>query len=604
MDESFAVIAQNPPEGVTLFNRVIDPVLFISRNNGVNSASLSGRRMVRGEEILYRAHSLNHNWVENEQEIRPLPTDIPQVVAHKLNGFDPSNLSFADVVKIKHAQDDEIEVHIDASIFKSANEAAEEVVESGEVPGLQATLFPYQKRGVDWMQQTLQRTGGVILADEMGLGKTMQIISLFLLNKPDTSSPALVICPTSLIANWQREVGKFAPELSTMIHRGSDRTGIYKGLMKAQVVITTYNTMVNDISLFRSVNWTFVVCDEAQALKNPSSKRRKCAVQVPRKFTVPVTGTPVENSLTDLWSLVDYSIPNLLGECSEFEMMYPNTEEAADELASVINPIILKRQVADVAKDLPERIDIDTPIELGSSLSEGYERVRVDCLNRYGAAGALVATGQLALFCAHPNLRCDDTSSPDWEDSVTEADQDQYPLFTPKMERLVDLLSEAFSNNRKVLIFANFNRCGEMFLRAAKQKELHKAFWGAVNGSTPQEERQQIIDRFTEYDGPAVLVLNPRAAGAGLNITAATIVIHYTQVWNPAIEAQASARAHRRGQTMPVTIYRLYYKDTVEEVMLERTLWKSQLANKAVPILTRENEDLSKALEISPSVNP
>ena len=157
------------------------------------------------------------------------------------------------------------------------------------------------------------------------------------------------------------------------------------------------------------------------------------------------------------------------------------------------------------------------------------------------------------------------------------------------------ILREAFANQRKVLIFALFNKCYDLLREAAE--DLTDAYWGAINGSTPQEDRQSIVDSFSEHDGSGVLVLNPKAAGAGLNITAATVVIHYTQVWNPALEAQASARAHRRGQDQPVTIYRLYYQNTVEEVMIERSQWKRELGNEAVPVGLRDEADLKRILE-------
>jgi len=165
-------------------------------------------------------------------------------------------------------------------------------------------------------------------------------------------------------------------------------------------------------------------------------------------------------------------------------------------------------------------------------------------------------------------------------------------------EYSVSLIKEAFASARKVLVFALFNRCADLIREAVDDGS--NVYWGAINGSTPQEKRQVIVDEFTAYKGNACLFLNPRAAGAGLNITAATVVIHFTQAWNPALEAQASARAHRRGQTLPVTIYRLYYEDTVESVMIERSQWKRSLGNEAVPISTRDAADLKRALEISP----
>ena len=447
------------------------------------------------------------------------------------------------------------------------------------------------------MWETIRHTGGLILADEMGLGKTLQIIALLLMDPPKASIPALIVCPTSLIANWVREFERFAAGMTLLVHRGPNRAGIYRGLQKASVVITTYDTMVNDISIFSSFEWSWVICDEAQAIKNPDSNRRRAIAAIPRRRTIPMTGTPVENSLLDLWSLTDFAIPGLLGSRCEFEAAYPDSIESAQAVGRFTDPVILMRRVADVAGDLPERINIDLPLELDEQLAEHYLMVREATLAKYPVAGALVATLQLQLVCAHPWLRRDEESDSDGEESRV-VPTNAYPLMTPKMERAATLLQEAFFHRRKVIVFALFNRIGDLLKEAFSG--FPDAYWGAINGSTPQEGRQAIIDDFSTHNGPGCLILNPKAAGAGLNITAATVVIHFTPVWNPALEAQASARAHRRGQTQPVTVYRLFYKDTVEEVMIDRSLWKSELANESVPVSSRDATDLKRALEIAP----
>jgi SNF2 family DNA or RNA helicase len=232
-------------------------------------------------------------------------------------------------------------------------------------------------------------------------------------------------------------------------------------------------------------------------------------------------------------------------------------------------------------------------------LADHYCKVREQTVARYPVAGELVATLQLQLVCAHHWLRTPDDTANDSDDA--ELDRGTIlPLMTPKLERTVQILRESFLCSRKVLIFALFNRCGDIIIEATKTPS--HTFWGTINGSTPQQNRQDIIDAFTGHKGPACLILNPKAAGAGLNITAATVVIHYTPVWNPALEAQASARAHRRGQTQPVTIHRLYYEDTVEEVMMERCRWKSELGSEAAPLAIRDAEDLNRALQVKPSI--
>lgn len=594
---AFEELLSRPPEGFILSSRVIDPVVVIDRVGKNIVACLAGLRMVRGCRIIHRAPSRHHAWVVDETTIRPLPRDAPILFMELLDGSDPNNLTYSEAIKLIRYKSELMPIEPNDAFLKTGSVAAEEFESELTIPGLTATLFPYQARGVHWMWKTIENTGGLILADEMGLGKTLQIIALLLMESPKSDSPALIICPTSLIANWVREFARFAAGISVLVHRGPNRTGVYRALQKTDVVITTYDTMVNDISLFSSFEWSWVICDEAQAIKNPDSNRRRAIVTIPRRRAISMTGTPVENTLLDLWSLADFVIPGLIGSRSEFEIEFPDSIESAQSVGRFTDPVILKRRVADVAKDLPERIDIDIPLELDEQLTNHYLMVRQETIAKYPCAGALVATLQLQLVCTHPWLRLNSEHDTDGADAEVVRARVS-PLMTLKMERVESLLREAFINGQKVIIFVLFNRIEELFMEAFSG--LPDAYWGAINGSTPQEMRQAIIDDFSNHKGPGCLLLNPKAAGAGLNITAATVVIHFTPVWNPALEAQASARAHRRGQTQAVTIYRLFYKDTVEEVMIERSHWKSELANESVPVSSRDLADLKRALEISP----
>lgn len=599
LPNDFQSVREDPPEDLRLSDRMGDPVIVVEKSQIGYRARLTGRRKVKGEYRFGSAYSLHHNWYIEGDVIRPLPHDIAETLEAIFHGYDLESLSFPDVLALRRLDQKLVAVELAEDVFTPARVQATELPAPNKIPGLCAELYAYQATGVAWMHDTLSHTGGLILADEMGLGKTIQIISLLLLDPPSEKSPALIICPTSLISNWRREIFKFAPELSVLIHRGAQRAGIYRDLQVAQVVITTYDTAVNDISIFSAFEWGWLICDEAQAIKNPASARRIELSTIPRHRCIPMTGTPVENTLLDLWSLADFAIPGLLGSQFEFEAQFPDAAESAHELREISEPVILRRRVEDVASDLPERIDVDLPIELGNDLAVDYERVRAVTMDKYPVAGALVATGQLQMFCAHPWLQANNPSNdPFWEDSATILHGASEDLFTPKLERTVALIREAFLNGRKVLVFSVFNRCGDL-IRDALTPDTG-TFWNAINGSTPQEDRQSLVDEFAVHDGPACLVLNPKAAGTGLNITAATVVIHYTQVWNPALEAQASARAHRRGQTEPVTVYRLYYEDTVEAVMIERSQWKRELGNEAVPIATRDATDLKRALAITP----
>jgi SNF2 family DNA or RNA helicase len=581
---------------------LLSPVLRIESINGKYSALL-GANVKKGNEVSFiPCLSQLHNWIQDGERIKPLPYDAPSIVHEAISDDDIHNLKFQTVLILSREGIDGVELEITPSVFEKANIRSLSMSLNSGIPKLNAKLYGYQVQGVAWINSALESVGGVILADEMGLGKTIQIISVLLLKEPINERPALIVCTTTLIANWCREITRFAPTLTFIVHRGSNRTGFYKDLMRSQVVITTYDTLINDTSLFHGIDWEFLICDEAQAAKNPESQRRQVLGDIPRRYTIPVTGTPMENTLMDLWSLGDLAIPGMLGDREAFSSRYPDTELGAIELSYIFDTIILKRQVKDVANDLPERTDIDFPVELEAGAELEYIRIKEEAIAEYGAVGKLVAVGQLALYCAHPWLRIKNPEDPNWEDNVELNKRSSYSLLTPKMEVCIQLLKEAFMTGKKVLIFAAYNHCGELIKKASIQKVLPTAYWDSINGSTPQADRQTIVDQFSQYVGPAVLVLNPKAAGAGLNITAATVVIHYTQNWNPALEMQASARAHRRGQCLPVTVYRLYYQGTVEETMVERSRWKRELGAMAVPISSRDKEDIEDALKINPLV--
>ncbi|MDV7141766.1 DEAD/DEAH box helicase [Tropicimonas sp. TH_r6] len=599
LPEKFAELPDTLPEGILLSGRVLDPVVIIDKENGKLVAKMAGRRRVKGKEKLIFAFGNQFDWVLDDKTIRPLPRDAAELLEASLDLDHNGSVGYGQLRQYIASSDGSLSIQQTEAVEQSGTESASRYPDELRMPGLNADLYPYQAKGVAWMWETVEAHGGLILADEMGLGKTLQIIALLVKDPPSEQSPALIICPTSLIANWVREIERFAPSLSIQVHRGAYRTGVFTGLQCANVVITTYDTMVNDISIFSAFEWSWVICDEAQAIKNPASGRRTCVSSIPRARTVPMTGTPVENSLVDLWSLSDFAIPGILGTLSDFEVKFPDGIETAAEVAKIVEPIMLKRRVADVADDLPERMDIEIPLEMESDLVEHYNAVREDTLAKYPVAGALVATLQLQLVCAHPWLRVSSTDGTDTENANIVEDI-ALPLINTKMEQTLRLIREAFATGRKILVFALFNRLGELLQRAAP--DLSDAYWGAINGGTAQADRQGIIDEFSAVDGPAILVLNPKAAGAGLNITAATVVIHMTPVWNPALEAQASARAHRRGQTMPVTIYHLYYEDTVERIMLDRSAWKNKMGNEIAPVSTRDDEDLRSALNIRPQL--
>lgn len=461
---------------------------------------------------------------------------------------------------------------------------------SGSRPkSIEATLYPYQIQGWHWLRYVIQNQLGGLLADEMGLGKTLQIISAISDTSDEKSAAgALVIAPGSLLENWIREIMKFCPQLKALKHHGTMRTGTPIDLKEFDVVITSYETVSRDLSLLKMIEWNVVILDEAQQIRNPQARRTKAVKEMKRKVSLAVTGTPVENRLIDLWSIMDFVVPGYLGNLKAFENQYTEDLRMAATLEPLVSPLMLRRKVADVAEDLPDRIDIPEILELSEEEAMAYEDVRKDILEQYGPSAALVSLTKLRQFCAHPVILDQDVSY--WEH-----------LKFSKYVRLKELLTEIFSRHEKALVFTSYTAMADLIKGIALDDSNVMA--AILDGRLNIEERQPLIDRFTDHKGPAVLVLNPRAGGAGLNITAANHVIHYNPEWNPALEDQASARAYRRGQERPVTVRRLIFSGTVEEVMDERLSRKRELTDAAIVGVEGKEEDYADivaALERSP----
>ncbi|AMV17417.1 ATP-dependent helicase HepA [Planctomyces sp. SH-PL14] len=473
-------------------------------------------------------------------------------------------------------------------IVDSEDEAEERPSGSESIPeGLKADLYPYQETGFQWLSRIADEGLGCILADQMGLGKTLQIIALLLRESKTRGAPSLVVAPATLLENWRRELNRFAPALAVLLHQGRERTGFPRNLQKFDVVIASYDTAMRDISIMEMVGWNIVVLDEAQAIKTPDAQRTVTLKTLPRRMAVAVSGTPVENRLRDLWSLMDFAVPGLLGPLNQFEAHYLDDEDHASELEPLVSPLILRRLVADVAKDLPDRIDIPQAIQLSDEAAHRYDEIRHEVVAEYGKMASLVALTKLRMFCTHPFLLSDETGDPLPHSS--------------KYARLLEILDEVFLDGEKVLIFTSYTRMADILA-----EDLHRRYklpFTIIDGRTPVTDRQPTVDRFGQITTSAGLILNPKAAGTGLNITAANHVVHFNLEWNPALEDQATARAYRRGQTRPVTVHRLFHPGTVEEVIDQRTARKRVIASSAV-VGTEGTEndiaDIVRSLELSP----
>jgi len=455
---------------------------------------------------------------------------------------------------------------------------------------LKADLYPYQQKGWEWLRFMRNEKIGGILADEMGLGKTIQIISLCCSEFNDIF-PTLIISPATLLENWNREFRKFAPHIETLVHQGPYRTGFPTEIKKSNVIITSYETAIRDSSLFGQIFWKMVVCDEAQAIKNPQTKRAITIKKIAKEIGFAVTGTPVENKLMDLWSILDFSTPGFLNSQTSFEENFGHSVSNASELEKIVSPLILRRKVIEVAKDLPNKIIIPQILELNALESSIYEAVRSETISEFKSNSTLAVLTRLRMFCTHPFL-IDDSVSGD------------LVHYSNKYRRLVEIIDEIVSNEAKLIIFTSFTKMIDLIVSDIKVR--FGIYTNSIDGRTVINERQNIVDEFSSISGSALLALNPTAAGTGLNITAANHVIHYNLEWNPAKEDQASARSYRRGQDRPVTIHRLFYANTVEEAIDERLDRKRILAGTAIVGVKGDEEDLNDiliAINKSPKAN-
>jgi SNF2 family DNA or RNA helicase len=424
-------------------------------------------------------------------------------------------------------------------------------------PKLEATLYPYQLAGSTRLRRLAANNLGCLLGDEMGLGKTIQVIALMLDFATDTNK--LVVAPSSLLINWREEIKKFAPSLTTLIHSGPYRTGIASGLIHHDVVLTSYETLVNDLTFFDDVYWDLAVLDEAQQIRNSESRRANAVKNLPRSISVAVTGTPVENSLSDLWSISEFILPELLGLKESFEDMFPDSDSAALHLGEVVAPIVIRRLVADVAQDLPDKVEILVPLELDSVDRARYSHIE--------ASGTAFATNTARrVLCAHAEN--------------TEVASAFYFSDRPKALRVSALVNEIYEQDEKVLIFTSFRRSLHRLLQEISLlNPSMPTYVGIIDGSTSSEDRFERIEEFENHSGPGCLLLNPKAGGVGLNITSANHVIHFNPEYNPATTKQATARAFRRGQEKPVFVHHLFYQGTVEEKAISIQDFKQGLAD-------------------------
>lgn len=450
-----------------------------------------------------------------------------------------------------------------------------------------ATLYEYQKAGYNWMKFMLLQNIGFVLADEMGLGKSIQIIRLICFQFENNKKPFLIIVPASLLENWRRELNKFTNGFNILIHQGSKRSGSPNYLSKFDIVLTSYETVISDLILLKMINWDMVIADEAQAIKNPDALRTRSLKQLNKNISIAVTGTPFENKISDVWSIIDFVYPNYLSSLSKFDQLYNNDINGATDLEPHVSPLILRRKVLDVAKDLPEKIVSEIAITMDESMQIGYEEIRNRFVNTNSYKSIFALIIQLRMFCCDPRLVGINNQS----------------IRNSKFEYLIFLLTEIIALNEKVIVFTSYHKMADIIKDFIENKLM--VYCECIDGRVPVVDRQTIIDRFTDITTSGILILNPKAAGTGLNITAANHVIHYNVEWNPAVEDQATARAYRRGQSKPVRVYKLFYLNTIDELINDRVFSKRIISDSAIVGVngaTTNYEDLLKAFNVSPII--
>ena len=443
--------------------------------------------------------------------------------------------------------------------------------------GFDGELRPYQERGTGWLA-FLGRLGlGACLADDMGLGKTAQLIATLLADPVEGST--LVVCPVSVLGNWERELARFAPSLDVHTHHGPDRRN--RAFAGHDVVLTTYSLVTRDVAQLAAVDWGRLVLDEAQQIKNPGAAQTKAVGQLRARRRIALTGTPVENRLSELWSIMQVLNPGLLGSALTFRERFAlpierdHDAEATEMLRRATGPFVLRRLKTDrsIITDLPDKIETVDHCPLTREQATLYQAVVDDLLaaadeaegiNRRG----LVLAGLLRLkqVCNHP--------------AHFQADGSPLRYRSGKLTRTEELLEEILEEGDKVLCFTQFRAWGELLAPYLQRRFGAEALW--LHGGVRRPARDEMVRRFEHPDGPQLFLISLKAGGTGLNLTAASHVIHLDRWWNPAVEDQATDRAYRIGQHRTVQVHKLVTLGTVEERIDEMITRKRELAQRVV----------------------
>ncbi len=486
-----------------------------------------------------------------------------------------------------HAGDDTLpllEIDADGALGDLLSGEADRRLEPIETPeGFEGTLRPYQERGLSWLSFLDGLGLGAVLADDMGLGKTAQTLAL-LVKDLKKGGATLLIGPMSLVGNWQREAARFTPKIKVYVHHGGSRhkgDDLAEAVRNADLVLTTYGTAARDREALAAIDWDRVVCDEAQALKNSGTRQAQAVRSIPARSRIALTGTPVENHLTELWSIMEFANPGLLGPRQAFRERFAvpieahGDEEAAAALSRATGPFILRRLKTDksIITDLPEKQEIKVWCNLTPEQASLYQATVEDMLDRISGSGGMERRGlvlatmaKLKQVCNHPAHLLKDGS--------------RLAGRSGKLERLEEICAEVVEQGEKALVFTQYAEFGAMVRPHLEAKLGRPVLW--LHGGTTKQRRDELIQRFQEDSEPSVFLLSLKAAGTGLTLTAANHVVHVDRWWNPAVEDQATDRAFRIGQTKNVQVRKFICVGTMEERVDEMIERKKALAERIV----------------------
>lgn len=541
-------------------------------------------RLVRSKSDLVQ---LRGEWVQADHKM--LAAAARYVAAH----LDDTEITFADLVGelvTGHVEKVPItEVSATGWAADLLDQTRDPVPVSPPV-GLKAQLRPYQERGLAWLA-TMSRYGvGGILADDMGLGKTVQVLALLVHEREETdgSGPTLLVSPMSVVGNWQREAERFAPDLRVLVHHGVGRksgTDLDEAVADADLVITTYSLLARDAAELARQRWDRVVLDEAQHIKNAGTRQAKAARAVPARHRLALTGTPVENRLEELRSILDFTMPKVLGSAQTFRARFAvpierdRDENAISRLRTVTQPFVLRRVKTDpaVISDLPEKLEMTVRANLTVEQAALYQAVVDDMMAKLKDAKGMARKGavlgaltRLKQVCNHPAHFLGDGSGVLHRGSHRSG----------KLALVEDVLDAVLADGEKALLFTQFREFGELIAPYLTERFGTKIPF--LHGGVPKKQRDTMVERFQEPDGPPLMLLSLKAGGTGLNLTAANHVVHLDRWWNPAVENQATDRAFRIGQQRNVQVRKLICVDTIEEKIDEMISGKRQLADLAI----------------------